>query len=334
MAKQSSPALVAFAPQGGGAVSPGTEAAPKEAGPKSVSFYSEGLKLVGDLYLPENIPAGEKRAGIVLCYGYTGSRKLYLPDTARALVAAGYVVLTFDYKGWGESEGSRTRLAPYSRVADAQAALTFLSIQPQVDPNRLGIYGSSYGGSTAIWTSAIDQRVKCTVAVIAVGNGLKWMRSVRRPDDFADLMERSAADRVKRVQTGKSELVERGEVLMADRKSAAISSAQRQSTGPGLVTKIPLEYIDDTAGFNPEWVVDKISPRPVLFITTDDDRIAPSEQSENMFARAGEPKKLVMLKGYGHYELYSGEAFKQMAGATLSWFRQYLPAHAENNNAH
>jgi fermentation-respiration switch protein FrsA (DUF1100 family) len=136
------------------------------------------------------------------------------------------------------------------------------------------------------------------------------------------------------VQTGKSELVERGEVLMADRKSAAISSAQRQSTGPGLVTKIPLEYIDDTAGFNPEWVVDKISPRPVLFITTDDDRIAPSEQSENMFARAGEPKKLVMLKGYGHYELYSGEAFKQMAGATLSWFRQYLPAHAENNNAH
>ena len=77
-------------------------------------------------------------------------KDLYLPDNARVLNEAGYMVMTFDYKGWGESEGARTRLAPYSRVTDVQAAMTFLSIQPEVDEDRLGIYGTSYGCATVV----------------------------------------------------------------------------------------------------------------------------------------------------------------------------------------
>jgi dienelactone hydrolase len=96
---------------------------------KPVTFFSEGVRLAGDLYLPD-VARGEKRAGIVLCHGYTGVRNIYLPDNARALAEAGYVVLNFDYKGWGDCEGPKTRLAPYSRVADVQAALTFLAAQP------------------------------------------------------------------------------------------------------------------------------------------------------------------------------------------------------------
>ena len=115
-----------------------------------ITFFSEGVKLVGDLYRPDDLPSGERRAGIVLCHGYTGVKDLYLPDNARVLNDAGYVVLTFDYKGWGESGGPRSRLAPWSRVADVQAALTFLGAQPEVDADRLGIYGTSYGGATVV----------------------------------------------------------------------------------------------------------------------------------------------------------------------------------------
>jgi dienelactone hydrolase len=121
---------------------------------KPVTFYSEGVKLAGDLYLPDDMAMGEKRAGIVLCHGYTGVRNIYLPDNARGLNEAGYVVLTFDYKGWGDSEGPKTRLAPYSRVADVQAALTFLAAQPEVEASRLGLYGTSYGGATVVWVAA------------------------------------------------------------------------------------------------------------------------------------------------------------------------------------
>ena len=92
---------------------------------RPAEFYSEGVKLRGDIYRPDDLQAGEKRPGIVLCHGYTGVKDLYLPDTAQTLNHAGYVVMTFDYKGWGESDGPRSRLAPYSRVLDVQAAMTF-----------------------------------------------------------------------------------------------------------------------------------------------------------------------------------------------------------------
>jgi len=292
---------------------------------KAVSFYSEGVKLAGDLFLPADAKPGDRRAGIVLCHGYTGVRSIYLPDNARVLAEAGYVVMSFDYKGWGDSEGPKSRLAPYSRVADVQAALTFLGAQPEVDAARLGIYGTSYGGATVVFVAAVDLRVRCVVSVVGVGNGARWMRSVRRPDEYHDLLTRAAADRDKRVMTGVSDLADRNEVLLPDRQSAELGAAARRDN-PAAVTQLPLEFVDDTLGFNPEWIVDRIAPRPVLFITTDDDRLVPPQESEAMFARAGEPKKLVILKGFGHYEVYGGEAFRQVMDETVAWYKTHLPA--------
>ena len=236
-----------------------------------VSFYSEGVKLRGDLFLPDGLAANERRPGIVLCHGYTGVRSLYLPDNARVLTEAGYAVLTFDYKGWGDSDGPKSRLSPYGRVIDSQAALTFLGAQPGVDQDRLGLYGTSYGGATVVWTAAIDPRARCVVSVVGIGHGRRWMRSVRRPDEFADLLDRSAADRARRVMTGASEFVERTDILLPDRQSAELAAAARAGN-PGAVSQIPLEFIDDTLSFHPEWVVDKIAPRPLMLITTDNDR--------------------------------------------------------------
>ncbi len=291
---------------------------------RAITFYSEGFKLQGDLYLPNDVAPGDRRSGIVLCHGYTGVKDLYLPDNARVLNEAGYVVLAFDYKGWGKSEGPASRLAPYSRVADVQAALTFLGLQPEVDEDRLGIYGTSYGGATVVWTGAVDNRVKCIVSTVGVGDGRRWMRSVRRPDEWHDLLQRSKVDREKRVIDGKSALVERSEILLADRQSAELAAAARRNN-PAAINTLPTEYIDETLEFNAEWVVDKIAPRPILFITTDDDRLVPPEESQALYARAGEPKRLVTLNGFGHYEVYVEPAFSQVMSETLAWFRQYLP---------
>ena len=293
---------------------------------RPVEFYSEGYKLCGDVYVPDGIARTEQRAAVLLCHGYTGVKDLYLPDNARVLNDAGYVVMTFDYKGWGESEGiSPHRLAPYSRVADVQAAMTFLGVLPEVDENRIGIYGTSYGGATVCWVGAVDPRAKCIVSVVGIGNGARWMSRVRRVDEWFDLLERSRSDREQRALTGKSELVERSEILLPDRQSAELAAAQRAKT-PNAVSTIPVEYVDDTVGFNPEWIVDKIAPRPVLFITSDDDRLVLPEESEQLYAHAGEPKKLVTLKGVGHYEVYEEPAFSEVMEHTVAWYRKYLPA--------
>ena len=290
---------------------------------RAVEFYSEGFKLVGDIYVPDGLPSGEQRAAVLLCHGYTGVKDLYLPDNAKTLNDAGYVVMTFDYKGWGESEGTRSRLAPYSRVADVQAAMTYMGMQPEADADRIGLYGTSYGGATVSWTGAVDQRAKCIVSVVGIGNGARWMSRVRRVDEWFDIQERSKEDREKRASTGESEYVDRSEILLPDRQSAELAAAARRNN-PAAVGTIPLEYVDDTIGFNPEWIVDKISPRPILFITSDNDRLVLPEESEQLYAYAGEPKKLVVLKGYGHYEVYSEPAFSEVMAATLDWYREYL----------
>ena len=290
---------------------------------RAVEFYSEGFKLVGDVYVPDGLPSGEQRAAVLLCHGYTGVKDLYLPDNAKTLNDAGYVVMTFDYKGWGESEGTRSRLAPYSRVADVQAAMTYLSIQPEADADRIGLYGTSYGGATVSWTAAIDQRAKCIGSVVGIGHGARWMSRVRRVDEWVDLRERSKEDREKRATTGESDYVDRSEILLPDRQSAELAAAARR-LNPAAVGTIPMEYVDDTIGFNPEWIVDKISPRPILFITSEDDRLVLPEESEQLYAHAGEPKKLVVLKGYGHYEVYSEPAFSEVMGETLEWYGEYL----------
>ncbi|HIM78928.1 MAG TPA: alpha/beta fold hydrolase [Dehalococcoidia bacterium] len=290
---------------------------------RAVEFYSEGFKLVGDIYVPDGLPSGEQRAAVLLCHGYTGVKDLYLPDNAKTLNDAGYVVMTFDYKGWGESEGTRSRLAPYSRVADVQAAMTYLGMQPEADADRIGLYGTSYGGATVSWTGAVDQRAKCIVSVVGIGHGARWMSRVRRVDEWFDLQERSKEDREKRASTGESEYVDRSEILLPDRQSAELAAAARRNN-PAAVGTIPLEYVDDTIGFNPEWIVDKISPRPILFITSDNDRLVLPEESEQLYAHAGDPKKLVVLKGYGHYEVYSEPAFSEVMAATLEWYGVYL----------
>ena len=295
---------------------------------ETISFYSEGVKLKGDLFLPDGASADDRRAGIVLCHGYTGVKDLYLPDNAEWLRQAGYAVLTFDYKGWGESEGARGRLAPFSRVADSHAALDFLAAQETVDEARLGLYGTSYGGATVIWAAAMDARVHCTVSVVGVGQGELWMRSVRRPDEWFDLLERSAEDRTKRTLTGESEITDRDEILLQDRASAELSAAARHDN-PAAINTLPLEYVDETQRFHAEWVVDKIAPRPLLLITTDDDRLVPPEQSERLYERAGEPKKLVTLKGYGHYDVYAEPAFSEVMTETAAWFACHLHARGD-----
>ena len=176
-----------------------------------------------------------------------------------------------------------------------------------------------------VWVGAIDTRVKCVVSVVGIGNGRRWMRSVRRPDEFHDLLEQARHDRVKRALEGTSEFVKREEILLPDRQSAELAAAARRNN-PAAVSTIPREYIDETLEFAPEWVVDKIAPRPILFVTTDNDRLVPPEESVQLYTRAGEPKRLVVLKGYGHYEVYAEPAFGEVMRAALAWYRQYLPA--------
>ncbi len=289
-----------------------------------VQFYSEGCRIAADLYFPESLKPGQKAPGIVLCHGYTGVKNLYLPDTARTLNESGYIALAFDFKGWGESEGTRQRLDPHGRVADTHAAVTYLCTRPEVDNTKIGLFGWSFGCSVGVWLAAIDDRIKCLVGVVGVANGARWLKSVREPAEWDALQKRSEADRIRRMQTGESEFVERPVILYLDPASRKISAETRKNA-PGAAESIPLSFVDETLGFNPEWVVDRIAPRPAMFIGCANDQVVLPEEMETLHRLAGEPKKLVMLEGHGHYDVYGGVAFSKVLAATINWYNEHIP---------
>ncbi|HWO43423.1 MAG TPA: alpha/beta hydrolase, partial [Candidatus Eisenbacteria bacterium] len=110
---------------------------------EKVSFYSEGDKLSGVLYLPDT-DAGKPYPGVVQGPGFLGLKdaKHYIMMFER-LCAAGYACLCFDYRGWGDSEGKhRGWVMPKWQVEDIRNAVTYMQTRAEIDPNRIATYGS------------------------------------------------------------------------------------------------------------------------------------------------------------------------------------------------
>lgn len=296
---------------------------------KKVEFYSRGRKLAGVLYLPDGLK--ERTAGIVLCQGYTGTKELFLPLLSQAFCEAGYACLIFDYRGWGESEGEKGHLFPVEQVEDIRNALTFLSIQDGVDPERLGLYGTSFGGANVITVAAMDGRVKCIVACLPIGNGRRWLRSLRRLWEWNEFLQLIDEDRRNRVLSGESRKMSAFDVVPPE---PAIQEAMAAVAKEGLYSftedQVTLESAEAIMAYSPEDVVGQISPRPILFIHAGADNLVSTEESEILYERAGEPRKLVIVPGATHVDFYLSEAFSQVTNLSLDWFRHYLPLDGGN----
>ena len=88
--------------------------------------------------------------------------------------------------------------------------------------------------------------------------------------------------------------------------------------------ELTLESAESMTQFRPETVVDRISPRAAMWIYTPEDTVVPIEESQSMYQKALEPKKLVAIEGFKHYELYHGAGFDLVMKNTLEWFNTYL----------
>lgn len=280
-------------------------------------FHSDGYRLAANVHLPQ-CANGEQVPGVVLCHGFGGIRTHVLPDIATALCEAGYAVLRFDYRGFGESEGQAGRVIPQEQVIDVRNGITYLGARPEVDASRIGLYGSSFGGANAISAAALDERARCVVSTVGVGNGHDWLKSLRRYSEWCDFLEELSADRAARVVDGAGAWVGPDHVAVPDPKTVAWHDEVHERF-PERVYKLPLESAERIIEYRPEDVVGRISPRPVLIIHVTDDRLVPAEQAYRLYERAGDPKKLVMLDGLSHQQVYAEEGFGLVMSHSIAW---------------
>lgn len=290
---------------------------------RAITFYGEGIKLAGDLRVPAAADPDHPRPGIVCCHGYSG-KDINTVKAAIALTAAGYVTLRVDHRGFGKSEGIRGRMLPMEQVADIRSALTFLAQQPEVDGTRLGLWGQSFGGANVSYVAAIDPRVLCTVSLSGIGDGERWLQSLRRYWEWRAFLERLEKDRIRRMQTGESEKVSLFDIMIPDPNTEKYYAEMRQRI-PGLVWERPLETAEATIAFKPVEIVGRISPRAIMYIHTDGDHLVPMEESISMYRAAQEPRRLKIVKGVAHQEAYKEPVHGKIMAEAVEWYRTHLP---------
>lgn len=290
---------------------------------RRVQFYSEGVPVVGVLGVPDDYQPGEKRAAVIFCHGFTAVKEMWLPQNAARLRAAGYVTLNFDYRYFGESGGEpRCRLIPLAQVADIRNAVTFMQHQPEVNPDRIGLYGTSFGCANVVYTAGIDERVRCVVAVVGPGDCERQFRLGPNFDAFMDKVRRAKAEFV---LTGKVSYMQTIR-LMARDPDVVADIEKTQAQFPTWRPEVSFESLADIMEFKPESVADRIAPRAIMWIHTDRDKLVPLFEAQSMYAKARHPKKLVVLENMVHDDVYRGRGFELVVQHTNAWFAEHLPA--------
>jgi len=286
-----------------------------------VSFFSEGLRLDGDLYLPGT----GRRPALVALSGYQGLKGIHPARFARALVPEGYACLAFDYRGFGASEGPRGRLVPQEQAEDARAAVSFLAAQPEIDPGRIGLVGWALGGGVAIAAAADDARVRAVAVCNAIGDGERSVRFMHDDESWARLQAEIAEDRACRARKGESRLVPTFDVVRLDEVTRRYVDDELYRE-PGFGMDVTLEATELLFRFRPELVVDHIAPRPLLLVHGSENRLHSPEESRELHRRAGDPKELVLLEGAGHCEwMYDDHpTFRHLAAILGNFFAKAL----------
>jgi dienelactone hydrolase len=187
-----------------GLMHPGTPVA------RSITLFSEGTRLAAELYVPTTPAPEGGYPAILLCHGWGGYMHQLVPN-AQLFARSGYVVMIFDYRGWGESDGRiiatsdaprlleageqtmkvhvlREIVDPIDQTTDIRNCIAYLASETEVNPGRVGIWGTSFGGGNVVFSAGHDKRIRAVVAQIGA-YGL--------PEMFRDQARKREVDKVR-----------------------------------------------------------------------------------------------------------------------------------------
>ncbi len=287
---------------------------------RPVEIWSDGTRLAGDLHYPKERPASGERQlpAIVLCHGWGGVKQHLNQQIAPRFAAAGFVVLSFDYRGWGDSDSRlviqgpmpkpdeqglvtvkalavRELVDPVDQQEDIDAAITFVEGDPLVDPQRIGIWGSSFGGGHVIWRAAHDPRVKAVASQVGAMDQRVGLA------DVAAIYQ----DRMRRA---------RGELAPVPLDAAK----------PEGLRGTP--YYERFLDFVPVDVTDQIRA-PVLLIDADkehyfDIKTHSGRVYQRLLGRV--PVEYHVFENTTHYDVYRGAQLDRAMELEIAWFRRFL----------
>jgi fermentation-respiration switch protein FrsA (DUF1100 family) len=294
---------------------------------KAVTFSSEGLKCCGLLYLPEGGEQKKQFPAVIMAHGLSGVKEQALPQVAEKFADAGFVTFIFDYRFFGDSEGEpRNQVFPLEMVEDYRNALTWVSELPNVDPKRIGIWGTSLSGGIALYTTTFDKRVKAVVVQVpAIFNPV--IRFTRSPDAWVNDSNLISQDRIERFRTGTINYIKivalPGQQCVLPGKEAYDFFMSTKEVAPNWRNQMTVESIEKMREFDVISSIELLSPTPVMFIPAENDGLISIESISAVYEKVSEPKFMVPLP-ITHFEIYRDPWLSKAADLAIDWYRKYL----------
>ena len=284
-----------------------------------VTFTFNGLTLAGVVSVPEGTGPSERRAAFMVLHGFGSNMTAgNVLKPCAMLDELGYATLRFDMPGCGESEGEKGRLICLEQVGAVSEALSMLARQPQIDPARIGVIGSSFGAAVAVYAGGVDSRIAAVISSGGWGHGERKFRGQHpTPEAWAAFTAMLEEGKRHRAQTGQSLMVPRYDIV-------PIPPEMRGHLAAGSVQMFPAETAQSMYDFRAGDVVGKIAPRPLLLLHSAHDHVTPTEQSVAMFERAGEPTELHLFADTDHFMFAEGNT--RVRRVVQDWLAAFFPA--------
>ncbi|HXD54249.1 MAG TPA: alpha/beta fold hydrolase [Solirubrobacteraceae bacterium] len=279
-------------------------------------FPSAGDQCAAWLYRPD---APGPWPCVVMAHGFSLTRHDGLPAYAERLAAAGAAVLVFDHRYLGDSGGSpRQRFRKAAQMQDWRSAVAFARTLEGVDPERIVLWGFSFGGGHAVETAAADGRVAATLALCPLLDGL-WRALATPPRVSAWLVPRALADELGRHNLVPVTAQPGGHAAMtlpgeADGFAAAVpdGSPWRNEISPAVFLTVPLHrpLRHARAMRAPVW----------LGLGTKDVSVS-AKAIERFAARA--PDAELERYPYDHFGAFLGDGPDRVASDQVSFLRRH-----------
>lgn len=279
----------------------------------------EGIALT--LWRPAEA-AERKLPLIILCHGFCGVRGLLLPAYADAFVRAGFAAVTFDYRGFGDSEGERGRLLPAQQAEDILTVTEWARMQPGIHRKRIGLWGTSLGGGHVFVAASQDPGIKCVVSQLGFADGAAVVTGHLDEAEKMTLAATLDGMHERKKRTGREVFVSIPRV-MSDPESKEFFERHR-GRFPEMDVKIPFLTVREIMNYLPAIYAEQVKC-PTLVVVADRDAVNPPEQGTALFDAVSAPvKMLYRVSGARHYDIYEGDNFERVSRIQTDWFNTHL----------
>lgn len=291
-----------------------------------VTFPSGEATCAAWLYAPDGATPTAPAPIIVMAHGLGGVREARLDAFAERFAAAGYASLVFDYRYFGASGGEPRQLLDVKRQRnDWKAAIAYARSLPSVDPDRVVVWGTSFGGGHAIVTAAEDKSVVAAIAQCPFTNGLASVLAV------PPLV--SAKVTVRAVRDIAGSLVGRAPVLVPSfgpPASTALMTAPDAVAGVEAIIPADGSYHKEVSARIALQLATNFPGRrakdvtcPLHVAICERDNVAPPKPTQKYAARA--PRGEVKLYDAGHFDIYVGDWFERNVADQLDFLARHVP---------